>query len=191
MERRSKFIEILERTIAEIPESERDRDYERVEAVALSLRSAQDLQEANPANNPALQSDPGVMAATMPLMEEMMKGPDKSWDKLNKLLRKAQAAHFSASEQLQAANEKNQHALDMFAKLLLLFPDDANLRWRAGTAANLRVQFLGSDEDEILEYHKRAVEAFTELGEIAPDRKGESLAHLAETCDRVATFYQT
>ncbi len=190
VERRSKFIEILEKTVADIPQSERDRDYERVEAIALALRSAQDLQEANPANNPEVQLDPGVMAAMMPLIEEMKKGPDKSWDRLNELLRKAQAAHFAASDQLQAANEKNQRALDMFAKLLPLFPEDANLRWRAGTAANLRVQFLASDEEEILAYHKRAVEAFTELGEIDPDRKAESLGHLAETYDRVATFYQ-
>ncbi len=190
VERRSKFIEVLEKTIAEIPESERDRDYERVEAIALSLRSAQDLQEANPANNPELQLDPGVLAAMMPLIEEMQKGPDKSWDKLNELLRKAQAAHFAASDQLQAANEKNQRALDMFARLLPLFPEDADLRRRTGTAANLRVQFLASDEEEILAYHKRAVEAFTELGEIDADRKAESLGHLAETYDRVATFYQ-
>ncbi len=189
-ERRSKFIEILEKTVAEIPESERDRDYERVEAIALSLRSAQDLQEANPMNNPELQLDPGVMAAMAPLVEEMQKGPDKSWDNLNQLLRKAQAAHFAASDQLQAANEKNQRALDMFARLLPLFPKDADLRWRAGTAANLRVQFLASDEEEILAYHSRAVEAFTELGEIDPDRKAESLGHLAETYDRMATFYQ-
>jgi|GEM_PF-2314739 len=189
LKQRSELIGILERAVAAFPNSERDADVERLDAFALSLRAAHDLYLANPLGNQELQAHPEVKAATDALGRELTKGAGKSWDRVNELSRKSQAAFLAASEELRSATEKSRRALPLFEKLLPLFPQDSKMRFRYGSTARIYAAWLSSDEAEVLKHHDLAVRAFTDVAVLDHTKEADALATTAEAHQDVGRFY--
>jgi len=187
---RSEVIRLLEQAVDSFPASETDAEVERLEAIALSMRAAQDLREADVMNDPVLAARPEIQAATGAISQEINKPQaERSWDRINELSRASQAAYRDASPALQSATEKSNRALALFEKLLPLFPADASLRFRLGVASKIHSKLLTDDEPALLKHYQTAIAAFAKVAELDPARGAESQAMIARCHDDVATLY--
>lgn len=187
---RSEAIRLLEQAVESFPASEKDAEVERLEAIALSMRAAQDLREADVQNDPDLAARPEIQAVMQELSVEINKPAEtRSWDRINGLSRKSQAAYRAASPGLQSATEKSDRALALFEKLLPLFPADASLRFRLGVASKLYSKLLSDDESGVLKHYQNAIAAFAKVAELDPAQGAEAQAMIARCHDDVATLY--
>lgn len=187
---RSETIRLLEQAVESFPASEKDAEVERLEAIALSMRAAQNLREADVMNDRVLVARPEIVAATDALMQEINKAPaERSWDRINALSRVYQAAYRDASPAMRTATEKSNEALALFEKLLPLFPADASLRFRLGVAAKIHSKLLTDDEPALLKQYETAIAAFAKVAELDSTRGAECQAMIARCHDDVATLY--
>lgn len=193
VKQREGLIGIVEIALAQFPETERDKDVDRLEAIALVLRAAHDLERADLLNPDKLRAlfaaHPNLQAAQDAFEQEMTKGPAKSWERLNQLMRETQAAALAASPELASATEKSRLAIPLFEKLLPLFPEDADMRFRYGITLKIWLKQLANDEAEFLKYHELAVRMFENVAAMDKKHEPDALAAIAATHEDLATLY--